>query len=293
MPSYPRPNPLGGLAVSRTDHAFGLDLIAITLTSHEFPRHVHEGYTIAQIEHGAVELWCRGVNRRYGAGSFLLLNPGEVHTGRVARGHSLAQYRVIFPTVRLVEALLGRAPPFERIESRDPALVRTFYGLWRSAADPASFAAQSGLTDGLERLFAGFAPRPSEAAARSSAVVRRVREVLLDNLRAPPSLADLGRSVDLHPNYLIRLFRSATGLPPHSYLVQLRVMRARQLLGKGAPITVAAFEAGFADQSHLTRQFKRVMGLSPGRFRRELGYFDTGSSKVRLVPSANCGTRGR
>src|SRR5262249_53230076 len=100
-----------------------------------------------------------------------------------------------------------------------------------------------------------------------------------------------GRSMDLHPNYLVRLFRSTTGLPPHSYLVQLRVMRARQLLGKGAPITVAAFEAGFADQSHLTRAFKRVMGFSPGRFRRELGYVESRPGAIRFDRDAKGGTR--
>jgi AraC-like DNA-binding protein len=207
----------------------------------------------------------------------------------VARGHRLAQYRVIFPTSRLVEALIGRAPLLERIEWRDRTLTPVWHDLWQSAADPTSFAAQSALTDGFDRLFAGFSPQPSERAERSNRIVRRVREVLLDNLRTPPSVADLGRSLDLHPNYLIRLFRSATGLPPHSYLMQLRVMRARQLLGKGAPITVAAFQAGFADQSHLTRAFKRVMGLSPGRFRRELGYVEAGSTKVRLVQDAKAG----
>src|SRR5689334_9604141 len=157
LPGFPQPNATG-LAVHRIDHAFGLDLIAITLTSHEFPRHVHEGYTIAYVERGAVDLWVRGANHRADAGSFVLLNPGEVHTGRVAPGHRLARYRVIFPTIRLVETSIGRTPPFEQIESRDRGLAGVWKALWRSAADPGSLAAESALVDGLDRLFGGFAP---------------------------------------------------------------------------------------------------------------------------------------
>ena len=74
--------------------------------------------------------------------------------------------------------------------------------------------------------------------------------------------------IGIHPAHLRRVFRAATGLSPYAYLIQLRVMRAGDLLRRGVPIAAAAVATGFVDQSHLTRTFKRYMGLPPGGFAR-------------------------
>jgi AraC-like DNA-binding protein len=85
----------------------------------------------------------------------------------------------------------------------------------------------------------------------------------------PPSLDELSAATGLGPFALLRAFRAETGLPPHAYLNQLRVRQARSLLDGGlAPAQVAAC-TGFADQAHLTRHFKRVVGVPPGAYQRE------------------------
>jgi AraC-like DNA-binding protein len=72
----------------------------------------------------------------------------------------------------------------------------------------------------------------------------------------------------MNPFALVRSFRAETGLPPHAYVNHLRVRLARQLLDSGvAPADVAA-RAGFADQAHLTRHFKRVVGVPPRSYQR-------------------------
>jgi AraC-like DNA-binding protein len=73
----------------------------------------------------------------------------------------------------------------------------------------------------------------------------------------------------MSPFALLRAFRAETGLPPHAYLNQLRVRLARRLLDDGLAPAVVAAEAGFADQAHLTRHFKRVVGVPPGAYQRE------------------------
>jgi hypothetical protein len=65
---------------------------------------------------------------------------------------------------------------------------------------------------------------------------------------------------------VIRSFSSATGMPPHSYLVGLRVERAKSALRSGLSPAAAALDVGFSDQSQLTRHFKRLTGVMPGRF---------------------------
>ena len=73
----------------------------------------------------------------------------------------------------------------------------------------------------------------------------------------------------MSPFALLRAFRAETGLPPHAYLNQIRVRLARRLLDDGLAPAVVAAEAGFADQAHLTRHFKRVVGVPPGAYQRE------------------------
>jgi AraC-like DNA-binding protein len=69
-------------------------------------------------------------------------------------------------------------------------------------------------------------------------------------------------------SYLVRTFHRAVGLPPHSYQVQLRIARAARLIAMGASLSRAAFDAGFSDQSHLSRKFKSAYGLTPLGFAR-------------------------
>jgi AraC-like DNA-binding protein len=70
------------------------------------------------------------------------------------------------------------------------------------------------------------------------------------------------------PFQLIRAFHAVFGVPPHAYLMQVRLRAARTMLVRGESITTAAFTCGFVDQSHLTRVFKRYYGMTPGVFTR-------------------------
>jgi AraC-like DNA-binding protein len=96
-----------------------------------------------------------------------------------------------------------------------------------------------------------------------------VRDVLADRLADPPGLDELALATGMSPFALLRAFRDETGLPPHAYLNQLRVRLARRLLDSGLPPADVAARAGFADQPHLSRHFKRVVGVPPGAYQRE------------------------
>jgi AraC family transcriptional regulator len=76
----------------------------------------------------------------------------------------------------------------------------------------------------------------------------------------------------LSPNYFASLFQRATGLPPHQYVIARRVERAKQFLQTGSDISLAevAAEAGFSDQSQFSHHFKRLIGVTPGQFRKRV-----------------------
>jgi AraC-like DNA-binding protein len=105
----------------------------------------------------------------------------------------------------------------------------------------------------------------------NSSAVAAARELLAGSLISPPSLDELAAATGMGSFALLRAFRDELGLPPHAYLNQLRVRLARQLLDDGQPPADVAIAAGFADQPHLTRHFKRAVGVPPGAYQRERG----------------------
>jgi AraC family transcriptional regulator len=97
--------------------------------------------------------------------------------------------------------------------------------------------------------------------------VRLAMEYIQERLSQDMALKDIAASVHLSPFHFARLFKRATGLSPHQYVIRQRVERARQLLLRdGAPLATIAEQVGFYDQSHLTLHFKRVCGLTPKAF---------------------------
>jgi AraC-like DNA-binding protein len=97
---------------------------------------------------------------------------------------------------------------------------------------------------------------------------RRARDLLLARLANPPSLEELSEAVSANRFVLLRQFRRAFGVPPHSFLVRARVEQARSLLARGADVAEVAHALGFSDQSHFTRAFRGIVGLTPGAYRR-------------------------
>jgi transcriptional regulator GlxA family with amidase domain len=104
-------------------------------------------------------------------------------------------------------------------------------------------------------------------AGKEHRAVTLAKELLQAQLSAPPSLEELAAAVNLSPFHFARVFRRATGMPPHTWLMQQRIARARALLQGGCLPLAVATQLGFADQSHLSRQFKQVYGVGPGAYR--------------------------
>jgi AraC-like DNA-binding protein len=108
---------------------------------------------------------------------------------------------------------------------------------------------------------------PSKRYGSARTGTRRACEYLREHFAENVSLARLAAVAGISPFHLHRRFSEHLGMPPHSFLTQLRVARARTLLRQGLSISEVAALTGFADQSHLTRHFKRFVGLTPGAYR--------------------------
>jgi AraC family transcriptional regulator len=122
----------------------------------------------------------------------------------------------------------------------------------------------------LLRHFAARAPADVHTdGALPNRKLRAVVEYIHEHLDAELSLEDLAAVAHLSPYHFARLFKHSTGLPPHQYVIARRVERAKELLrGRRRPqLADVATEVGFSHQSHFTRHFKRLVGITPRQFR--------------------------
>jgi AraC-like DNA-binding protein len=216
----------------------------------------------------------------------VVIPPGDVHTGGVARGSSILSYLAVhIPAEILTECAdaLGvraaKAPDFPSVNIDDPAitvelrrldaLMTQRYGFAREidvgAVDDALGSAIRLLVSRHGHVPHGL--RPSDESRQPRAV--RIARDILDDCFADNTQTSLG-SLALHagvtPAHLVRLFTQSMGLSPHRYLVQTRVRRAKELLAEGTPSSFVAALTGFVDQSHLTTQFKRYVGVTPASY---------------------------
>ncbi|HEY5752027.1 MAG TPA: AraC family transcriptional regulator [Chthoniobacterales bacterium] len=115
-------------------------------------------------------------------------------------------------------------------------------------------------------------PRPPDAA-NLDAQHRRIQQAIAfmeANFPSRMTGEEVARVAGLSPFHFSRLFNSLVGLPPHQYLLRLRLRKAQELLSADEDYSIAdvAAEAGFADQAHFARHFRRTFGKSPLEFRR-------------------------
>ncbi|MQY05260.1 helix-turn-helix domain-containing protein [Actinomadura macrotermitis] len=249
-----------------------LDLLTARFGRQHYAPHVHDEYAIGVCVDGLETMRYRGERIFSAAGSILVVEPGETHTGGPAGPDGYA-YLALYPGAATLRAVGGGGVPhFGRPVIDDPELataMRLTHRELRRGGDP--LEGESRLLWLLGELVRRHAePAGEPAAPPGSRVARLVSERLADELTAPPTLAVLAGDLGLSRYQLLRAFRSATGMPPYAWLAQHRVARARALLDAGLRPAEAASLVGFADQAHLTRWFRRVLGVTPGAYRNSV-----------------------
>lgn len=101
--------------------------------------------------------------------------------------------------------------------------------------------------------------------------IRKVKEKIHDDPYSPISLSKLSNEFSLHPNYIVRKFKSITGYKLSDYLNKIRIeMSLAKMIETEDSLTKIALEAGFCDQSHFNRNFKKHFPTSPKNFRKAL-----------------------
>jgi AraC-like DNA-binding protein len=238
---------------------------------HVYDRHSHDAYLFGVTEQGVQAFRCRGSTRASAAGMTMAFNPDDPHDGHAA-AHGGFTYAMAHVGTDLVADILADArgrraglPLFPEPVVADRLLAERLRRLNALLLDGATrLEAQELVMGAVLVMVQRYASQPVAAPPPSGGgAPSRVRDLLHDRFADDLSADDLARAVGLSRFQLYRQFRVQYGVAPSAYLRQVRLREARRRLASGAAIAEAAFATGFADQSHLTRWFRRTYGITP------------------------------
>ena len=262
--------------VVRLPHMAGVELQVGTAVTRTVPRHWHDEYHLSAHTGGCGQLCYAGTTYANPVGSLNLVAPGEIHSNAVRTPEGCDFLAMNFEPglFRQAARALGCAtdPAFSHPTTDDRETFQRFvrlHHLLTGSAEPLEqeSAVQAFLASLLQRHTRSRAV--SKPLGRERRAVRRVREYLAENYARQVRLSELASLTKLSPFHLARVFTREVGIPPHAFLKQVRLAHAKALLRKRLPIARVAAETGFADQSHLTRAFRELVGISPGAYRTQ------------------------
>jgi AraC-like DNA-binding protein len=259
-----------------------LELFRATAIRYSYARHSHAGYSIGLIEAGVGGNYYRGSTYLAPPGSIILMNPEEAHTGYSAEEQPLS-YRMLYANINVVQQIASEVqirefPSFQDAVIQDQTLAKHLLSLYITLErSPDQLEQQSLFINVLLRILTHYADVKVPLASRQKEhqAIQLVREFLHDNFSSNISLKQLANLTGLNHSYLIRIFCQSVGMPPYTYLNQVRVEKAKQLLAQGTSVAEVAIAVGMSDQSHLTRHFKRIVGITPGQYRQISTSFKT------------------
>ena len=245
------------------------------------PNHFHEDYQLCLTLGGSdAEFHYRGTYQQVPVNSLSILHPGEIHRVRQLEDRDCDTFQwmlYVSPLLmqRVTTALGGGGnalPFFSKMIVLDQDLIHLYLGFCLAVKSVASPLEQDTL---LFSLLSKLIQQCANVKAEELPIqithqqIQTVQAYLDEHFAEHITLDQLAQIAHLSPYHLNRIFSQTVGLPPHKYRVQLQVERARVCLLQGMPLKQVAAETGFADQSHLTRHFKRLMRVTPGQYQRQ------------------------
>jgi AraC-like DNA-binding protein len=259
----------------------GIETVAYRGPLEHMPTHAHATFQLTLYDGGPRRFRVGRQDRAGAPRTSIIIQAGEPHSSDPVGDPVLGLRTFYLPESFVIEVAASLWRGHGTVFFREPlihdaptvAALKVAHG----ALDAREPAAEEKACTAIERLVRRCAAPigPARSLAAADARVARIREMLADRAAENVTLEELAAAAGLSRFHLIRAFRRKYGVTPFAYQRNLRIERARAVLRTGRSIAVAAAEAGFADQSHLGRSFRAVMGSTPGEYR---------ASYLQIVP---------
>lgn len=270
-----KPVPFDRVAYVRRADFPGLEACTLRFSAHPWRRY-SSGFELFAPTSGHARVWHR---RRVGSivpGRVLCAQPGEVFAAQQVFVHGAAQCLTIDYTLMARSlSVHGISPERVRLRGLSAAsnvLLRSLLGV-RNALRiaPTAHLIEASLADFVAALVKELVeeqPVPSSRHGSDSQMAERLRSYLREHPCHSIEVAQIARETGISRFKMLRTFKRRFGVPPHVYQLQLRLGLAQQALQRGGNLAEVAMDCGFFDQSHLTRHFRRQLGVTPAEYAR-------------------------
>lgn len=252
-------------------HDAALPWVDAYLARFQFARHAHDTYAIALTMTGVQSFDYRGEVRHSQAGGVVVLHPDEPHNGRAGTEDGF-RFRTLYLAPQLVQRVLGGAAlPYVRGGlSTHPRLKRalTSFLIKPPQFPPLCLAHDDLLCELVFALQEAAGDFDQKRGLVNWPAVCRARQYLDAHVFDPVSMDELAQVAHADRWQLARDFRSGLGTSPYRYLLMRRIEKAQEKLNEGDQVAQIAASCGFADQSHFTRHFRKIIGVTPGQWQR-------------------------
>lgn len=238
------------------------------LIEYAYPAHCHDTWAVLIVDDGAIRYDLDGRDCGAARQTVTILPPGVPHDGRPAPGANGFRKREIYLEEGFFPAgLTGAAVDHTNVSDLplQAALSRLHDCL---LGDAESLDAEARLALIGERITGHLTRFPRSAPAPEPGIADRLRRLLDDHLTSPVSLAWAAAELDRSGAHLVRSFTRRYGISPHAYVIGRRIDTARRLLLRGDAAAEVATAAGFYDQAHLTRHFRKHTSTTPASYAR-------------------------
>jgi AraC-like DNA-binding protein len=265
------------LKIGRVSGAYGaFNLVEVEHTARHFAPHFFTSYAFGVVQSGRCCVMTPRGSWIAGPGSIMAFSPYELHWAQVLSEEPYG-YRMAYLSSECMHALwreevgAGRDGPRDLVPlTASSPLSSAFLNAHREVSDdPAGAHAAARLLSCTRAMMsAAVGPPQRPGTAKELTLVETAKEFLTTHIGRKVCLSSVADTCGVTAFHLIRVFRRITGISPYSYLIVLRVNEARRMLDAGAAVSDAVYACRFSDQSHLTRVFKRTLGLPPGLYLR-------------------------
>jgi len=234
--------------------------------------HSHDEFSFGIIQQGRAQYHNRHRSHTIGKGDIVTINPADVHSCNPEAG--TWSYSMLFVEADRMGAVQQDVleiakpgysldyTPFKADFEQNPQIKSRYLALFNALqSESSSLQVQACLYDFIEASLG----QSEKTVPRCQPIesLRRVQERLLDEVAHLHQLDELAEEAGMSRYQLLRAFKNQFGLPPHAYLMDEKIKRAKVMLKSGAEISQVAYELGFSDQAHFQRQFKKRIAVTP------------------------------
>ncbi|MDU8929250.1 AraC family transcriptional regulator [Alisedimentitalea sp. MJ-SS2] len=264
--------PRNEATLKHTDLLGGFDYLRADYTEQTFPRHSHEEYLVGVIEDGVHDVWCKGEWWHASKNVVATFSPDEAHHGGLGDTDAWRQTIFYFPreivsvAMDCADSTYSFHQPFKHSPETAARLLK-LRRLLESGSD--RLLLEQEVLQSVGQVFETMSNAVDEEKATGENELAEVRTFIHDNIQGAFDISTLADLSGFTKRQFMSRFQKKFHMAPYQYVMQARVRRARDMLQKGSSIADAVFQAGFSDQSHLTRNFRAIYGVTPARYIRQ------------------------